>query len=358
MGWLHPNIGLLTAKLDRAKFPLRYCKPLVNPLQEGIKNHFGLMSQDPELVAAAILLPKFKCTWSTDDVTIRMRLCFAVSQTGEERLKQVTGEFITFPIPRKEGGTLVYNTKNIAVVVKGNMDIYQDSFKDRIHWDQETGLFTIRDLKTNDSGIYKVDGRNGIHSSYQLTVYEPVSSPILTSAGNESCSVECSVKNDRDVTLSWYRGEEILNRTSSSNLSINLFLPLDEEVKDRDIYRCEAANPVTKENLTFQFPQFCKGTDFDSERTRQLGIFALICILIAIIGLVAIYLKTRQREIKDPSNQDVSLYAEVNCSRSRNNQEVQSSILELDRLSKNTERKTVYDQLQLRHMSSGVINIA
>ena len=33
MGWLLPTINLLTAKLDRVKLPLKYCKPLVDALQ-------------------------------------------------------------------------------------------------------------------------------------------------------------------------------------------------------------------------------------------------------------------------------------------------------------------------------------
>lgn len=111
MGWLLPTINLLTIKLDRIKLPLKYCKPLVDALQVtfilvfilyylsslminfnyiqmlyyifktcyfvsvlvaemcytnklalqvGIKNRFGHMSGDPELIAAAILLPKFR----------------------------------------------------------------------------------------------------------------------------------------------------------------------------------------------------------------------------------------------------------------------------------------------------------
>lgn len=59
MGWLLPTISLLTGKLDRIKLPLKYCKPLVDALQVGIKNRFGRMSEDPELITAAILLPKF-----------------------------------------------------------------------------------------------------------------------------------------------------------------------------------------------------------------------------------------------------------------------------------------------------------
>lgn len=67
MGWLLPTINLLTIKLDRAKLQLKYCRPLVDALQVGIKNLFVNL----ELIAAAILLPKFKTTWTKDDATIK-----------------------------------------------------------------------------------------------------------------------------------------------------------------------------------------------------------------------------------------------------------------------------------------------
>ncbi|KAK7158575.1 hypothetical protein R3I94_005030 [Phoxinus phoxinus] len=71
MGWLLPTINLLTVKLDRVKLPLKYCKPLVDALQVGIMNRFGHMSGEPELIAAAILLPKFRTMWTKDEATIK-----------------------------------------------------------------------------------------------------------------------------------------------------------------------------------------------------------------------------------------------------------------------------------------------
>ena len=59
MGLLLPTISLLTTKLNHAKLPLKYCKPLVEALQVGINTLFVQVSRDPELVAAVILLPKF-----------------------------------------------------------------------------------------------------------------------------------------------------------------------------------------------------------------------------------------------------------------------------------------------------------
>ncbi|XP_027886159.1 uncharacterized protein LOC114152462 [Xiphophorus couchianus] len=72
MGWLLPTIHLLQIKLDKVKLQLKYCRPLVDSLQSGIQNRFLHMFKDAELVAAAILLPKFRTTWTKDDATIKM----------------------------------------------------------------------------------------------------------------------------------------------------------------------------------------------------------------------------------------------------------------------------------------------
>lgn len=72
MGWLLPTVKLLKIKLNRIKLPLKYCKPLVVALQVGIEDRFGPMMEDPELVAASILLPKFKTNWTQEDETIKI----------------------------------------------------------------------------------------------------------------------------------------------------------------------------------------------------------------------------------------------------------------------------------------------
>lgn len=64
MGWLLPVIFQLQAKLIRLETSSKMCSPLIRAIQEGIQKRFGMMIEDPELIAAAILLPKFKTTWT------------------------------------------------------------------------------------------------------------------------------------------------------------------------------------------------------------------------------------------------------------------------------------------------------
>ncbi|KAL0186039.1 hypothetical protein M9458_017709, partial [Cirrhinus mrigala] len=64
LGWLLPVVFQLEAKLNRLETTSKMCLPLIRAVQDGIENRFGGMIKDPELIAAAILLPKFKTTWT------------------------------------------------------------------------------------------------------------------------------------------------------------------------------------------------------------------------------------------------------------------------------------------------------
>lgn len=64
MGWLLPVIFQLQAKLKRLEASSKVCLPLIRALQDGVQKRFGGMMEDPELIAAAILLPKFKTNWT------------------------------------------------------------------------------------------------------------------------------------------------------------------------------------------------------------------------------------------------------------------------------------------------------
>ncbi len=78
MGWLLPVDFQLQAKLSRLETYSKMCLPLIRAVQDGVQKRFGGMMQDPELIAAAVLLPKFKTTWTerTDIIEAGMILIF------------------------------------------------------------------------------------------------------------------------------------------------------------------------------------------------------------------------------------------------------------------------------------------
>lgn len=64
MGRLLPVIFQLEEKLDRLQESCKVCLPLIRAPQAGVQKRFGGMMEDAELITAAILLPKFKTTWT------------------------------------------------------------------------------------------------------------------------------------------------------------------------------------------------------------------------------------------------------------------------------------------------------
>ncbi|KAG7458487.1 hypothetical protein MATL_G00220750 [Megalops atlanticus] len=158
-------------------------------------------------------------------------LCFygvcvfsAISEV--RKLNGTVGETVSFPAAVKTFGYLIKNN---------GTDYKNTEPKDRVQWDNSTGFFSITDLKMEDSGEYKVQNNDNnkkkVETIYQLTVYNPVSTPQVSSRNKmkPTCSVLCSVENGREVTLSWQREGETLSHTSSPDLNTNLSLPLEIE---------------------------------------------------------------------------------------------------------------------------------
>ncbi|RXN35686.1 zinc finger BED domain-containing 1-like protein [Labeo rohita] len=92
LGWLLPVVFQLEAKLSRLETTSKMCLPLIRAVQDGIEKRFGGMIKDPELIAAAILLPKFKTTWTERADIIEAGLVYVrqhLDQMAEATVEQV-----------------------------------------------------------------------------------------------------------------------------------------------------------------------------------------------------------------------------------------------------------------------------
>ncbi|XP_032413098.1 uncharacterized protein LOC116716288 [Xiphophorus hellerii] len=89
MGWLVPTTSLLSVKLDRLRISAKFCQPLIDALQGGIQQRFGPMLADPELIAAAILLPKFRTSWTSNDDMLKMGLDYIKTNLDQEPVQLV-----------------------------------------------------------------------------------------------------------------------------------------------------------------------------------------------------------------------------------------------------------------------------
>ncbi|XP_051956661.1 SLAM family member 5-like [Xyrauchen texanus] len=163
----------------------------------------------------------------------------------------------------------------VAQMYHGNIYThYDERFTGRVQLEQQTGSLTISNIRSNESGIYKaliVNNKQIAAREYKVNVYATVSVPAMSSSSLDSvhqspvtlqeslelCSLICSVRNDQDVFISWYKGGEMLNQTRSSDLSINLSLPLHLHYNDTENYSCTAANPVSNKTIYLQMKDFC-----------------------------------------------------------------------------------------------------
>ena len=66
MGYLLPVLYMLQDKLRKKRDEMETSAPLIDALQARITRRFSTVMQEPEMVAAAILHPKFRKTWTND----------------------------------------------------------------------------------------------------------------------------------------------------------------------------------------------------------------------------------------------------------------------------------------------------
>ncbi|XP_067440509.1 CD48 antigen-like isoform X2 [Thunnus thynnus] len=228
-------------------------------------------------------------------------LMVIISSATEEvkNLISTEGGSITLPDPVKEKGYLSFKGTTIAAVNKGEVEIEEKIYINRLHWDKNTGFFTITGLQRNDSGIYYIDSKKGrtFTTSYNLIMYESVSTPAVKrlSVSAESCILLCSVEKAEETTLLWYKDKEILNQSSSA---LSLLLTVHKQDSNSS-YSCVAANPADNKTLPVNITTSCSeqnNTDnSDDTNTRYYFVTGIIISIVLAVFVVLIAIITKKK---------------------------------------------------------------
>ncbi|KAF6739413.1 CD48 antigen [Oryzias melastigma] len=174
---------------------------------------------------------------------------------GLKTILKVVGGNVTLPDPVPESGFLLRESKNIAQVLEKKLNIFEEIYRNKILWDQTSGLFTITDLQKSDSGVYHIDSKTGkvFNVFYNLTVFDSPAPPAVRSlnSSSDSCWLLCSV--DSLSSLSWFRGPEELERRDSV-LSLRVSISREEQ---NSSFRCESSNPAGETSVTVDVETLC-----------------------------------------------------------------------------------------------------
>ncbi|XP_050958746.1 SLAM family member 5 [Labeo rohita] len=251
-------------------------------------------------------------------------LCFLLSNGDTSEVMSVSvmeGDSVTLNTnvtERQRNYQIVWKFEpkgiQIAVIYMQSIDMNGSNviFGDRLQMDSQTGSLTIRNIRTEHSGLYKLQifsNRETSHKRFNVTVYAPLPLPVIISNSSNlssssssgspmsKCSLLCSVFNVSRVTLSWYKGNHLLSSISVSDLSISLSLPLEVEYQDKNTYSCVINNPISNQtqnniNIT-ELCQTCKAPDGRSH-CMSIVIPALLMV-IAVVARLMYHIKCKQQ---------------------------------------------------------------
>ncbi|XP_073669733.1 uncharacterized protein [Paramisgurnus dabryanus] len=205
-----------------------------------------------------------------------------VSVVGSESRSVTEGDSVTLFVnvtETKEGISWKFGPEiTIAEIEVGgkNITLYEERadgrFRDRLKLNNQTGSLII--TNTNITGLYQLINTNTKNqlNIFNLIVYAPLPIPEIkrtstqcsssSSSSSSNCSLLCSVMNMRDVSLSWYIGNSLVDKISVSDLNIsNISLHLAVDYQDNNTYSCVANNPIKNQTKHLNIKDVCQCSD-------------------------------------------------------------------------------------------------
>uniref|UniRef100_A0A8C2C1D0 Ig-like domain-containing protein n=1 Tax=Cyprinus carpio TaxID=7962 RepID=A0A8C2C1D0_CYPCA len=211
------------------------------------------------------------------------------------------------------------NNSDTRIAEIHRQNIYIDDstliFGDRLQMDSQTGSLTIRNIRTEHSGLYKlhiIKAAGVTYKSFSVAVYAPLPIPVITSNSSNCsssssssvsrCSLLCSVVNVSHVTLSWYKGNSLLSSISVSDLSISLSLPLEVEYQENNTYSCVLNNPISNQTTHLDIDQLCHMCTELMQQSQAvvLSVIVIVLLLAVVVGVICLY----HKKFKQPRSEE------------------------------------------------------
>ncbi|XP_055469290.1 SLAM family member 7 isoform X3 [Psammomys obesus] len=208
-------------------------------------------------------------------------LCQLTATAASGTLKEVVGALggsVTFTvnITEKEVDQIIWTFKTLFLAIKTkDKVIMSENERKRIVIPDGSYSMTLRQLRKNDSGVYRVEIhipslQSPFTQEYQLHVYEYLSKPSITMDGQDNKNGTCRInltcsteQGGENVTYSWRTvGQAVDEFHDGANLPISWSLG----EKDKTLI-CVARNPISNSSSVPTLARnHCKGCGEDTKR--------------------------------------------------------------------------------------------